>query len=74
MVFLENIARKFDFRLFVFPPLSIVCGILLVLIFLTLLTLVLFPIGLLINLLGRLHNDKHSDSGVRGWQPWLPPL
>ena len=62
MVFLAELARKLDFLLF-FPPPSIVCGILLVLISLTLLTLVLFPTGLLISLLGRLRNINVQTLG-----------
>ena len=51
VVSLEQLIRKLNLFLIFFTPIIIVCGFLLVLITLTLLTFLLFPIELLIALL-----------------------
>ena len=54
MVSLAQLARKFDLLLLFLTPLNIFRGLLFVLVPLTFIPFVLFPIGLLIALLGRL--------------------
>ena len=62
---LAQLTREFDFLLFLFSPISIVCGIWLVLILvsLPLFTFILLPAGLLISLLRGLCKKNCTQGG-----------